>query len=47
MAASKRKAFLKYIGKRKWRRVKSTKNSNEKNFLVYLGNRKWKKVNNG
>ncbi|MGI9533674.1 MAG: hypothetical protein ACR2NW_01885 [Thermodesulfobacteriota bacterium] len=44
MAASTRKAFLKYIGKRKWKRVKSTKNSTEKNFLIYLGNRKWKKA---
>ncbi|HSG32160.1 MAG TPA: hypothetical protein VLB82_11530 [Thermodesulfobacteriota bacterium] len=44
MADSNGKAFLKYIGKRKWRRVKSTKNSPEKNFLTYLGNRKWKKA---
>ncbi len=40
MAASMRKAFLKYIGKRKWRRVKSTKNSIEKNFLIYINREK-------
>lgn len=44
MARTARKAFLKYIGRRKWRKIKGTNNTTEKNFLKYLGNRKWKKA---
>lgn len=44
MSLSVRKAFLKYVGKRKWRKIKRANNLNEKNFLIYLGDRKWKKV---
>jgi len=42
MKATKR-AFLKYIGKRKWRKVREANISIEKPFLIYLGNRKWKR----
>jgi len=38
-----RKAFLKYIGDRKWRKVREANISIEKPFLIYLGNRKWKR----
>ena len=44
MSASGRKAFLKYVGKRRWRKVKRSSNSKEKNYLIYVGHRKWKKV---
>jgi len=44
LSLSRKKAFLKYVGKRKWRRIKRVGNSKEKNFLIYLGDRKWKKV---
>jgi len=38
-----RKAFLKYIGDRKWRKVREANISIAKPFLIYLGNRKWKR----
>jgi len=38
-----RKAFLKYIGDRKWRKVRGSNISIAKPFLTYLGNRKWKR----
>jgi len=36
------KAFLKYLGNRKWRKLKKPNISLGKSFLIYLGNRKWK-----
>ena len=38
------KAFLTYMGNRKWRKVRSSKAPVERNYLKYAGNRKWKKV---
>jgi hypothetical protein len=37
------RAFLKYIGNRKWRKLRKANIPPGKFFLVYLGNRKWKK----
>jgi hypothetical protein len=40
---SKKRAFLKYVGNRSWRKLKKANIPPEKSFLVYLGNRKWKR----
>lgn len=40
---AKERAFLTYIGNRKWRKLKKANIPPEKSFLVYLGNRKWKR----
>jgi hypothetical protein len=37
------RAFLKYLGDRKWSKLKKRNISMGKSFLMYLGNRKWKK----
>jgi len=39
-----KKAFLIYLGNRKWRRVRSSKSPAGRNYLKYAGNRKWIKV---
>jgi len=39
-----KKAFLIYLGNRKWRRVRTSKAPSGRNYLKYAGNRKWKKV---
>lgn len=39
-----KKAFLTYLGNRKWRKVRSSKTPKKKNYLKYVGKRKWKKV---
>ena len=39
-----KKAFLTYLGKRKWRKVRRSKAPAGRNYLKYAGNRKWKKV---
>jgi hypothetical protein len=39
-----KKAFLTYLGHRKWRKVRSSKAPAGKNYLKYAGSRKWKKV---
>ena len=39
-----KKAFLKYLGSRKWKKVKNSKIPVGKYYLKYLGNRKWKKI---
>jgi hypothetical protein len=39
-----KKAFLKYLGNRKWRKVRRSKTPSRKNYLKYVGNRSWKKV---
>lgn len=39
-----KKAFLTYVGSRKWRKVRSSKTHAGKNYLKYVGNRRWKKV---
>ncbi len=40
---AKERAFLEYIGNRKWRKLKNSNISLGKSFLKYLGKRKWKK----
>lgn len=39
----RKRAFLKYLGNRKWRRIKKPTASLGRSFLVYIGNRKWKR----
>ena len=39
-----KKAFLTYLGNRKWRKVKSSNAPEGRKYLKYAGNRKWKKV---
>jgi len=39
-------AFLKYIGNRKWRKIREANISIGKSFLIYLGSRKWKRKRN-
>jgi len=36
------RAFLTYLGNRKWRKIKNAIISTGKTFLIYLGKRKWK-----
>jgi len=38
------RAFLKYLGNRKWRKIKNAIISTGKSFLIYLGKRKWKRT---
>ena len=40
----RKKAFLTYVGNRKWRKVRSSKATEEKDYLKYAGNRTWKRV---
>jgi hypothetical protein len=37
------RAFLKYLGNRKWKKLKNANIPTGKSFLIYLGNRKWKR----
>jgi len=39
-----KKVFLAYLGNRKWRKVRSSKETERKNYLKYARNRKWNKV---
>jgi len=39
-----KKAFLTYLGNRKWRKVRSSKAPARRDYLKYVGKRKWKKV---
>ncbi len=39
----KERAFLEYLGNRKWRKLKDSNISLGKSFLLYVGKRKWKK----
>ncbi len=39
-----RRAFLTYLGNRKWRRVRDAKAPERRNYLRYTGDRKWKRV---
>jgi hypothetical protein len=43
MGTERERGFLKYLGNRKWKKVKITIISIGKSFLTYIGNRKWKK----
>jgi hypothetical protein len=38
-----KKAFLRHLGNRKWRKVSNSIMTVRKNYLKYLGNRKWKR----
>jgi len=38
-----KKAFLKHLGNRKWRKVSNSIITMRKNYLIYTGNRKWKR----
>ena len=40
---AKKRPFLKYVGNRRWSKLKKADIPPGKFFLVYLGNRKWKK----
>jgi hypothetical protein len=40
---AKERAFLKYLGNRKWMKLKNAVISTGNPFLKYLGNRKWKR----
>jgi hypothetical protein len=40
---AKERAFLKYLGNRKWIKLKNTVISTGNSFFKYLGNRKWKR----
>jgi len=42
IVATKR-AFLKYLGNRKWIKLRKAKIALGRHFLIYLGNRRWKK----
>jgi hypothetical protein len=37
------RAFLEYVGNRRWRKLRKANALTGKLSLVYLGNRKWKK----
>ncbi len=39
-----KKAFLTYVGNRKWRKARSSKAPARRNYLKYVGKRRWKKV---
>ena len=39
-----KKAFLIYLGNRKWRKVRGSKISAGRDYLRYKGSRKWKKA---
>lgn len=38
-----KKAFLEYLGNRKWKKVKNSKVVSGRSYLRYEGGRKWKK----
>jgi len=38
-----KRAYLKYIGNRKWIKLRKAKISLGRSYLIYLGNRRWKK----
>ena len=38
-----KKAFLKHLGNRKWRKLGNSTMTMRKNYLIYAGNRKWKR----
>ena len=38
-----RKAFLEYMGNRKWKKIKNSRVVAGRNYLRYEGARKWKK----
>lgn len=38
-----KKAFLRHLGDRKWRKVSNSTMAVRKNYLKYVGNRKWKR----
>jgi hypothetical protein len=38
-----KKAFLRHLGNRKWRKVSNSTMPMQKNYLIYAGNRKWKR----
>ena len=40
----RKKAFLTYVGNRKWRKVRSSKTPAGRDYLRYAGNRTWKRV---
>jgi len=40
---SSKKAFLEYLGNRKWKKVKNAAVVAGKSYLRYAGDRKWKK----
>jgi hypothetical protein len=42
LMATKR-AFLHYLGDRKWRKQKNIETFSGKPFLMYIGNRKWRR----
>ena len=42
-----KKAFLKHLGNRKWRKVSNSVITMRKNYLIYAGNRKWKRKEGG
>jgi len=39
-----KKAFLKYFGNRKWKKLRNSNIRFETPYLIYLGNRRWKKI---
>jgi len=40
---SAKKAFLEYLGNRKWKKVKNSRVVAGRSYLRYAGERKWKK----
>jgi len=40
---STKRAYLEYLGNRKWRKIKNSKITLGKSYLRYTGERKWKK----
>ena len=39
-----KKAFLKYLGDRKWKKARGSKIPKKRKYLKYLGDRTWEKV---
>ena len=37
------RAFLKYLGNRKWVKLRKPNISSGRHYLIYLGDRRWKK----
>ncbi|MGI9535068.1 MAG: hypothetical protein ACR2NW_08945 [Thermodesulfobacteriota bacterium] len=40
---STKRAYLEYLGNRKWKKIKNSKIYMGKSYLRYAGDRKWKK----
>lgn len=40
---STKKAYLEYLGNRKWKKVKNSRVAAGRSYLKYSGDRKWKK----